>query len=443
MDILSRQIPFNLEAEQSVLGSILVDPQKYDTVAESGLTVADFYLEEHKEIFTAMQKLYLSSRNIDLVTLVDTLVASGVYDKERSVAYLRTISGIVPSVSNISDYIKIVKDKSLKRTIIKVCEESSEMAYSDSDEASSVLDAVAGKIYGLTDNIVKRDFEHIRDVLVATYAQIKKAGSDDADSKGVPTGFSGLDSVLVGMGAGDLVLVGARPGMGKTAFALNMAINGARSTKKAVCIFSLEMSSPQLVMRMLSSEAMVNSYSLRSGKLTPEDWKKLAAASSYLAECDIYIDDTPGMSVSSMRAKLRRIKNIGLIVIDYLQLMQSDKKSDNRVNEVGDISRNLKLLAKELGVPVICCAQLSRGPESRDDKRPMLSDLRDSGAIEQDADSVLFLFRDEYYKKEKSEKQDEAEVIVAKNRHGSLGNVKLGWYGEFTKFASRSDREEK
>lgn len=439
---LQRKIPFNLEAEQAVLGSILNDPAKYDIVAEQGLVAGDFYLAEHSEIFSAMQKLYLSSRNIDIITLIDTLVADGVYDEERSIGYIKTISNIVPSSSNINDYINIVKDKSLKRKIIEVCDSSNDLAYADSAPAEDVLDDVSGKIYALSDNTIRHDFVHIRQVLVETYSLIKKAGNKDGEGHGVPTGFAGLDNVLVGMGAGDLVLVGARPGMGKTAFALNIAVNAARKTKKSVCIFSLEMSAPQLALRMLSSEALVNSYSLRSGTVDDNDWAKLASASSFLADCDIYIDDTPGISVSKMRAKLRRIKNIGLIVIDYLQLMQSDKRSsDNRVQEVGDISRNLKLMAKELGVPVVCCAQLSRGPESRENKRPMLSDLRDSGAIEQDADSVMFLYREEYYK-DTGDNPKLAEVIIAKNRHGSLDNVKLGWYGEFTKFATLSERED-
>lgn len=439
---LQRKIPFSLEAEQAVLGSILNDPAKYDVVAEQGLSSNDFYLAEHREIFLAMQKLYLSSRNIDIITLINTLVADGIYDKERSISYIKTISNIVPSTSNINDYIKIVKDKSLKRKIIEVCDSSSDMAIADSDPAEDVLDAVSGKIYALSDNIVRHDFEHIRQVLIDTYAMIKKAASSDGTGNGVTTGFTPLDNVLVGMGAGDLVLVGARPGMGKTAFALNIAVNASKKMDKAICIFSLEMSSAQLAMRMLASEALVNSYSLRSGKLDEAEWAKLASASSFLAERNIYIDDTPGVSVSQMRAKLRRIKNVGLIVIDYLQLMQSDKRSsDNRVQEVGDISRNLKLMAKEMGIPVVCCAQLSRGPESRENKRPMLSDLRDSGAIEQDADSVMFLYREEYYK-DTGDEPKQAEVIVAKNRHGSLENVKLNWYGEFTKFATASDRDD-
>lgn len=257
----------------------------------------------------------------------------------------------------------------------------------------------------------------------------------------MPTGFSDLDKVLVGLGSADLVLVGARPGMGKTAFAMNIAVTAAKRTKKAVCVFSLEMSAEQLVTRLLSSEGMVDSYHLRSGELDEEEWSKIANAASAMAETDILIDDTTGITVSGMKAKLRRVKNLGLIVIDYLQLMQSEKKTDNRVNEVADISRSLKLMAKEFGVPVICCAQLSRGPEKRDDKRPQLSDLRDSGAIEQDADSVMLLYRSDYY--DMDNPVSEAEVIIAKNRHGSVGRVKLGWYGKYTKFQGyEEDRHE-
>ncbi len=441
MDKLSRKIPFSLEAEQAVLGSILLDPAKFDLIAENGLSVSEFYLEEHREIFAAMQKLYLSSRNIDLVTLIDNIVAEGTFDKERSIAYIKTITDIVPSASNILDYIKIVKDKWLKRRIIEVCEESCDMAYTDGNEGKELLDAVSGSIYSLADNVVKHDFKHIREVIIDTYAEIRNSGSDDPSKHGLSTGFSVVDDVLVGMSPGDLVLVGARPGMGKTAFAINMSVNAARSSGKAVCIFSLEMSAVQLALRMLSSEAMINSKTLRSGKLQPEEWNKLAEASGYLSECNIFIDDTPGIGVAAMRAKLRRIKNLGLIVVDYLGLMQSDKRNENRVNEVADISRNLKLLAKELGVPIICCAQLSRGPEGRENKKPMLSDLRDSGAIEQDADVVMFIYREEYYK-EDSQKQNEAEIIIAKNRHGSVSNVKLGWFGEFTKFSTLSNRED-
>jgi replicative DNA helicase len=289
-----------------------------------------------------------------------------------------------------------------------------------------------------------KEFRHIRDLMPEVYQNLERLSENKGEKEGAQTGFSDLDRVLVQLGKGDLVLIGARPGMGKTSFALGIAANVAISSGKKVCIFSLEMSAEQLVTRIISSEAMIDSYALRTGKLDTKQWQDIAATTTKLAGCNILIDDTAGITVSGMKGKLRRVQNLGLVVIDYLQLMQSDKKTDNRVQEVGDISRGLKLMAKELNVPIICCAQLSRGPESRTDKRPMLSDLRDSGAIEQDADTVIFLYRDEYYDtKNQGDEGNVAEVIIAKNRHGSLGNVKVGWIGRYTKFLTvDKDRQE-
>ncbi len=435
-----RKLPFSLEAEQAVLGSVLIDPEKITDVATM-ISSEDFYLEEHKSIFSAMQKLSLQSREIDPVVLMDCLVQEGVYDIEQSKKYIRTIAEIVPSSSNIKDYAKIVKDKSLLRQLIGVCGEITDTAFAEQDAAERIVDSAEAKIFAIAQTKESHDFAHIRDVIIETYRNIKEIAANPEAAAGVPTGFSDLDKVLVGLGAGDLVIVGARPGMGKTAFALNLATNIARTSQKSVCIFSLEMSKEQLVQRMLSSEALVESTALRSGNLTPDDWNKLAKASTFLSECDIYIDDTTGINVTGMKAKLRRMKNLGLVVIDYLQLMQSDRKIDNRVQEVSEISRNLKLLAKELKVPVICCAQLSRTNESRTNKRPMLSDLRDSGAIEQDADMVMFLYRDEYYA-EAGQEGNVAEVIVEKNRHGGRGTVKLNWFGQYTRFSTMTNMEE-
>ncbi len=432
-----RKLPFSLEAEQSVLGSILVDPQKISEIATL-ISIEDFYLEEHREIFSAMQKLFLQSKEIDIILLMDALVQEGVYDLEQSKSYIRTIAEIVPSAENIKDYANIVRNKALLRKLIDVSGEITEDAYAEQDDAARIIDSAESKIFAIAQTKEQKDFAHIRDVIIETYRQIKEVADNKGETAGTPTGFSGLDRVLVGLGKSDLVLVGARPGMGKTSFCLNVASNIARSSRKAVAIFSLEMSAEQLVSRMLSSEALIESTSMRSGMLSADDWNKLAQASSYLSECDILIDDTTGITVTGMKAKLRRVKNLGLVVVDYLGLMQSDRRIDNRVNEVAEISRNLKVLAKELNVPVICCAQLSRGPESRTDKRPMLSDLRDSGAIEQDADIVLFLYRDEYYSND-PEKQNTAEIIIAKNRHGSTGNVPVGWFGQYTKFTTLDD----
>ncbi len=441
---LIRKMPFSLEAEQSVLGSILIDPECFPEIA-SMLKSDDFYLESHAAIYLAMQDLFLQSRTIDVVTLIDALVKNGVYgtgDEGRK--YIKIIAEIVPSAANVKDYAKIVRDKNILRRLIGVCSEISDTAYSEQDDVTHLLDSAEQAIFAIAENNETKGFTHIREAILANYEHIKLLKTDKAAAAGQPTGFSDLDKVLVGMGPGDLILVGARPGMGKTSFTMNVATKVAQYSKKAVCVFSLEMSAEQLASRMLSSEALVDSYALRSGNLSNDDWEKLASASSMLSECEILIDDTAGMTVTGMKAKLRRVKNLGLVVIDYLQLMQSDRRIDSRVNEVAEISRNLKLLAKDLRVPIITCAQLSRGPESRTDKRPMLSDLRDSGAIEQDADVVMFLYRDEYYDAadKKDGIQNTAEIIVAKNRHGSTANVKMGWFGAFTKFTSLSDREE-
>lgn len=436
---LDRKMPFSLEAEQSVLGSILIDPACLDTIT-STVSMEDFYLEEHQSIYAAMQGMYLKSKNIDVVTLIDELVKEGVYDDAGGKEYIRLIAETVPTAANVKDYAEIVRDKSTLRALIGACEDVTEAAYTEEEEVERLVEMAESKIYAIAEQKDNKNFVHIKDALLQVYNHLQQLITNREETQGMKTGFSGLDRVLVGMGKSDLVLVGARPGMGKTSFAMNVAVSAARRSGKAVCVFSLEMSAEQLVTRLLSSEALVDSYHLRSGELTDEDWQKLAHASSILSDCQILIDDTTGMTVTGMMAKLRRVKNLGLVVIDYLGLMQSEHRNDNRVQEVSEISRNLKLMAKEFEVPVICCAQLSRGPESRTDKRPMLSDLRDSGAIEQDADIVMFLYREEYYK-DKENPQNTAEVIVAKNRHGSTGKVEMGWLGQYTKFTTIDTEE--
>ncbi len=432
-------MPFSLEAEQSVLGSILIDPACLDIITPI-VSMEDFYLEEHQSIYATMQGMYLKSKNIDVVTLIDELVKEGVYDDAGGKEYIRLIAETVPTAANVKDYAEIVRDKSTLRALIGACEDVTEAAYTEEEEVERLVEMAESKIYAIAEQKNNKNFVHIKDALLQVYNHLQQLITNKEETQGMKTGFSGLDRVLVGMGKSDLVLVGARPGMGKTSFAMNVAVSAARRSGKAVCVFSLEMSVEQLVTRLLSSEALVDSYHLRSGELTDEDWQKLAHASSMLSDCQILIDDTTGMTVTGMMAKLRRVKNLGLVVIDYLGLMQSEHRNDNRVQEVSEISRNLKLMAKEFGVPVICCAQLSRGPESRTDKRPMLSDLRDSGAIEQDADIVMFLYREEYYK-DKENPQNTAEVIVAKNRHGSTGKVEMGWLGQYTKFTTIDTEE--
>ena len=436
-----RSLPCALEAEQSVLGAILIDPNCFSDLTDI-IRREDFYLEEHGEIFDAMYEKKEKNREIDLVTLIDTLVSRGVYNEEESKKYIKIIAETVPSASNVLDYAQIVKDKSLLRSLIAASDEIRDMAFSAQGDVKDIIDSAEQKVFSIAQGSEVRGFVHIREAISRTYARLDLLAKDKSAASGTPTGYSSLDRTLVGLGEGDLVLVGARPGMGKTSFAMNIAANIAKSSKKNVCVFSLEMSAEQLASRMLSSEALVDSYAIRSGELSPDQYKKLADAAAELSGCPILIDDTTGLTVTRMKARLRRVKNLGLVVVDYLQLMQSERKTDSRVLEVGDISRGLKLLAKDLKVPVICCAQLSRGPESRTDKRPMLSDLRDSGAIEQDADIVLFLYREEYYKEPEEGEQSTAECIVAKNRHGATGTVKLGWIGQFTKFITQDFEHE-
>ena len=439
---LIRQVPVSIEAEQALLGAIIVSPDAFDKIGGI-ITADDFYVAEHQHIYTALIKMYNQNKTIDVVTLVNMLVEMGDRDEAGGIQYITLLAESVPSATNVKDYAKIVKDKSTLRRLIRVCDEINEDAYSESD-VRTVIDSAEQKIFDISHNNDTKEFRHIRDVLQNVYRDLETLAETKGAVTGAKTGFSGLDKVLVQMGKGDLVIVGARPGMGKTSFALNIATNVAKSTKKAVAIFSLEMSGEQLVTRIISSEAMVDSHTLRTGQLANEDWDNIADVISSLSGCDIYIDDTSAITTTEMKSKLRRLNNLGLVVIDYIGLMQTTSNSDNRAQQVGEISRNLKIMAKDFGIPIICCAQLNRGTESRpgQGKRPTLADLRDSGSIEQDADIVLFLYRDEYYKDisgadttpEEADSANTAEVIIAKNRHGSVGNVKMGWIGQFTKF---------
>ena len=438
-----KQLPFSAEAERALLGSIIIKPDSFDLVGGM-VSASDFYLEEHRHIYSALNSMYAQSKTIDMVTLVNALVEQGDRDEAGGVQYISLIASSVPSTANVKDYARIVKDKAILRKLINVCEDISETAYEESDSVGKIIDSAEQKIFDISHNSDTKEFRHIQDILKNVYMEIEMLSETGGALTGAKTGFSGLDRVLIQLGKGDLVIVGARPGMGKTSFAMNIAVNVAK-TKKAVAIFSLEMSGEQLVSRILSSEALIDSRALRTGQLKPEDWDNLAGVTSSLSGCDIYIDDTSAITSTEMRSKLRRISNLGLVVIDYIGLMQTTSKSDNRAQQVGEISRDLKIMAKDLGVPIICCAQLNRGTEQRggEAKKPTLSDLRDSGSIEQDADIVLFLYRDEYYKDISgnhnaepgaSDTANTAEVIVAKNRHGSCDNIKMGWIGQFTKF---------
>ena len=431
-----RKMPCSLVSERALLGSVLIDPAALTDVL-TVISADDFYVSEHREIFLAMRELFDASSEIDPVTLIDTLVHKGVYEKAGGEEYVRSLLEATPNAMNVQDYARIVKEKSTLRRIISTCSNVSDMTFSEQEEVAHILDYAQSQFTEISTGRDSRNFRHISDVLRNVLENLHQLAEDPKAGHGTPTGFSGVDRLLVGMGDSDLIILGARPGMGKTSFALNIATNVAISQKKAVCVFSLEMSAEQLVSRLLSSEAMVDSYALRSGQLSKDDWDKLADAAMRLSQTDLYIDDTSGLTVTAMKAKLRRVENLGFVVIDYLGLMESEQHYDNRALEVGVISRGLKLMAKEMRIPILCCAQLSRGTEGRTDKRPQLSDLRESGSIEQDADTVIFLYRSEYYDTEAgNEDGNIAEVIIAKNRHGSQGTVKVGWIGRYTKFRS-------
>ena len=438
-----KQMPYSLEAEQAVLGGILVDGDRINEVAEI-IQSTDFYLERHQAIYAAMQEMFARNRSIDFVTLLDMLERSGTYSKKDGAQYIKLLADTVPSIANIHEYANIVRDNALLRALIGNSRDIADSAFAAQGNVREIIDAAEQKIFSIAQHQHRGNFSHIRDVIVENYALIQQMIDDPDGSTGLKTGFGAIDRVLIGMGKGDLVLVGARPGVGKTAFVLNVAENAAKKSKKTIAIFSLEMSKTQLVARMLSCASMIENSKPRTGNLSPDDWVTLAKAASSLSNCDILIDDTAGITVTGMKAKLRRIKNLGLVVVDYLQLMQSDKKTDNRVQEVSDISRNLKLLAKDFGVPILTCAQLSRAPEARGGssssgpRTPMLSDLRDSGAIEQDADIIMFLYRD-YYEQD-AENKNLAEIMVAKNRHGTTGKITLGWYGQYYKFIDVEQR---
>ena len=443
-----RKMPASVTSERALLGSVLIDPP---TLTELIVNIApeDFYLSEHREIYIAMRELFEASREIDEVTLIDMLVRRGVYDKAGGEEYIRALLAATPVAANVADYARIVREQSIRRRVITACAEIAEMSYADQGEVGDLLDHAQGTFNDIAAGRDNRAFCDIKDVMKDVLGDLRVLSEDKDAFAGIPTGFSGLDKYLAGMGESDLILIGARPGMGKTSFAMNIATQVAQQTPKngeepkTVCVFSLEMSAKELVVRMLSSEALIDSYSLRSGLLTNEDWTKLIHACARLANTHILIDDTSAATVTSMKAKLRQVPNPGLVVVDYLQLMHGEHRADNRATEVSEISRNLKLLAKDLRVPVICCSQLNRGPEGRTDKRPQLSDLRESGSIEQDADVVMLLYRDEYYKNDADPahaKGNIAEVLIQKNRHGSLGRVEMGWLPQYTKFRTLDDQ---
>ena len=431
--------PNDIEAEQAVLGSMLTDKDAVIAGIEV-LKPDDFYREDNKTIYTAILSLYNRAEPIDIITLKSELTSMGKFDSIGGLEYLAELPEKVPTTANVDKYIKIVEEKAILRNLIKTANEIITLGYDPTEEVEHIMDGAEKKIFDIMQSKNQKGYTPIKDILIETFAQIEQLYNQKQHITGVPTGFADLDYKTAGFHGSDLVLVAARPAMGKSAFALNIATNAAVRAKVPVAIFSLEMSKEQMVNRILCSEAMVDSNKVRTGKLDEQDWAKLASALGPLSEADIFIDDTPGISVMEIRAKCRKLKlekGLGMVVIDYLQLItaSNSKRGGSREQEIAEISRSLKILAKELDIPVIALTQLSRAPEQRPDHRPMLSDLRESGAIEQDADKVIFLYRDDYYN-EDSEKKNIAEVIMAKHRAGSTGTIELLWLGNYTKFVN-------
>lgn len=434
--------PHDIDAEQAVLGSMLTDKDAVNSAIEV-LKEDAFYRNDNQAIYQAIINLYNKSEPIDIITLKDELESMDKFEQVGGYEYLASLPDKVPTTANVQKYIKIVEEKALLRKLIKTANEIIELGYNPTEDVEDIMDGAEKKIFDIMQSKNQKGYTPIKDVLVESFTKLEELYNRKQHVTGVPTGFVELDYKTAGLHGSELILVAARPAMGKTAFALNIATNAALRGNAPVAIFSLEMSKDQLVNRILCSEAMVDSNKVRTGKLEEDDWVKLAGAIGPLSESEIYIDDTPGISVMEIRTKCRKLKmekNIGLVVIDYLQLVQgSNKRAGSREQEISEISRSLKILAKEINVPVIALSQLSRAVEQRPDHRPMLSDLRESGAIEQDADIVMFLYRDDYYNKE-SEKKDIAEVIIAKQRGGSTGTVELLWMGNYTKFANLERR---
>ena len=441
-DLLLRQMPHSLEGEQAVLGSMLIDSGCVKDVMDK-LRPDDFYLKQNREIFETIYTMFSYAKPIDGITVCEEMQKAGCYDENTTRSYLAQLIEITPTSANVLEYAAIVRDKALLRAVAQAASEVTAMVQEGVGDASEILEAAEQKIYGVRRGQSAQEMVQLRAVLPDVLDRLSEMSERDNHLPGLSTGLSMLDKKITGLNKSDLILLAARPGMGKTSMALNMALNVAKAENQTVAVFSLEMSREQLVTRILSTEALVESARLRTGYLRETDWEKIAGAATVLNRLDIRIDDNPLLSVADMNAKCRRLDNLCLVVVDYLQLINSAGKggnrSDNRQQVVSDMSRMLKIMAKELNVPVVCLSQLSRANEKRDDKRPMLSDLRDSGAIEQDADIVLFLYRDDYYNEE-SDERNVAECIVAKNRHGETGTVKLRWMPEYTQFATLDTR---
>lgn len=436
-ELIGKIPPQNLEAELSVLGAMLLDGESVITAAEL-LKPEDFYQDSHRLLFAAMLELAETGKPVDMVTVAENLRSQGNLERVGGVAFVASLANSVPTAANIEHYARIVAEKSLVRQLIKATSRITSLGYEGNEEAAALLDEAEKAILDLSQRQIRGGFAGIRAVLMDTFDKIEYLYRNKGNLTGVPSYFTDLDRMTSGWQPSDLIIIAARPSMGKTSLVLNMAQNAAVRQKVPVALFSLEMSKEQLVQRMLCAEAMVDQQRVRTGNLLETDWPKLAVAVGPLSEAPIFIDDTVGISVGELRAKARRLKaehGLSMIVIDYLQLMTGSKRADSRQQEVAQISRGLKQVARELNVPVIALSQLNRGVEQRQDKRPIMSDLLESGAIEADADVISFIYRDEYYNPDSS-KKGIAEIIIAKHRNGPVGTVELGFLKEFTKFVN-------
>lgn len=437
-------MPYNLEAEQSVLGSILIEPSCMETVVAE-INAESFFLPQHKAIFSSMMMMYTQSRAIDPVIIADVLAKNGTYDTAGGRDYLLQLAQSVPSTANIENYVAIVKEQYYLRSLVEISNDIIDKATGSDADASIILESAEQAIYNMRQGRDKNGPTKVSEVIVNdVYNNLALiTGEDKEKYKGISSGFGMLDKYLTGLNKSDLILIGARPAMGKTSFALNIAQNIAMGARKKCVVFSLEMTKQQLAERLLSAQAGVESQKLKTGELTDSEWERLGAAAGQFNDVELYLDDTSSITVPEIKSRIRRMKNVDCVIIDYLGLISSATKKENRVQEVSEITRNLKMMAKDLNIPVICCAQLSRGTEGHGkNHKPQLSDLRESGSIEQDADIVLFLYREDYYRNDVTEdKQDEidankTELIVAKNRHGATGTIEMTFDKEFTRFRS-------
>lgn len=444
-ELLLRQLPHSVEAEQAVLGSMLIDPRCVSEVIDK-LRPDDFYIRQNKEIYETIYSMFNYSLTIDPVTVLENMKQNGYYDENQSRGYILQLMDATPTAANVGEYIDIIKDKTLLRRVAEAAGELTAMIQEGTATGQDILEAAEQRVYAIRQGRAARGLIPISEVIIDVYDRLEELAASDSAIPGLSTGLRDLDRAISGLNNSDLILLAARPGMGKTSMALNILLDAGKKSGKKVAFFSLEMSREQLALRLISSECFVDNKKLVTGKLSDEDWESVAAAADSLNRSAILIDDDSSITVADILAKCRRVEDLGLIVIDYLQLMQSaggknNARGENRQQIVSDISRSLKIMAKDLNVPVLCLSQLSRANESRQDKRPMLSDLRESGAIEQDADIVLFLYREGYYNAD-TENPNLAECIIAKNRHGETGKVELQWTPEFTTFTDMEWRRE-